>query len=513
MPPRMEPGAKRAYTVSETSSWRGKPLSEYSPMFGRLPPSCQPVVDVDSDGCSIVVGDTRGRSSTKYSVGGRPYHAVNEKEEYTDDDLIYDEGSASILASTVALVKSILGIGLVSMPYICSMVGTVNYCLFLAVFMLPSHFSNICLAKTVDLVLGPWNGGQPKIVDRVDYLTLGVLSFGSKSQWWILVFFLIVIWGGTVSLFIALHDILIGYVEHIDVLGNSWVLVTLIAAVVFPLCCLDTLHALRHTSYVGIVGIAALSASLWYRADRSHHGFSDMDSASFEASNLSLLPVFIFSYMGQFNFIRVYCELQRRTPKRVSVVSSLSLFVSFLFYALTGVGGYLAFMDGTKQDVFGNLQHLDDVATHISKVLFAASLMFTAPVYLFEARNMIEDLIAAMYPVTDEFGEVVQTRSISRRVAVVMVLLVTMVVVAVSYPHVVQVLGLLGATTSTMMMVIFPPIFLIKISRFLNRPLSPFMMLSCKAFAVSGFVAVPTFTAFVLWKLVDPAPSPAPIDT
>ena len=509
----MEPSAKRAQTISDTSSWRGKPLADYSPMFGRLPPSCQPIVDLDSDGCSIIVGDMRGRSSTKYSVGSRPYVAVNQsRDDYDEEDLLYDEGTASIFASTVATIKSILGIGLVSMPYICSMVGTVNYCVFLAVFTLPSHFSNICLAKTVDLVLGPWNGGQPKIVERVDYLTLGVLSFGSKSQWWILVFFLIVIWGGTVSLFIALHDILIGYVQHVDVLGNSWVLVTLIAVVVFPLCCLDTLHALRHTSYAGIIGIAALSASLWYRADRSHHSYSDMDTASFSVSNLSLLPVFIFSYMGQFNFIRVYCELKRRTPKRVAIVSSLSLGASFVFYALTGVGGYLAFLDGTDQDVFGNLQHLDDVATHISKVLFAASLMFTAPVYLFEARNMIEDLIGAMYP-NENDNEEIPKRNMTRRIAVVTSLLVSMVVVAVLYPHVVQVLGLLGATTSTMMMVIFPPIFLLKISRFLNKPLSPLMTNACKAFAVSGFIAVPTFTGFVLWKLVDPAPSPAPIDT
>eukprot|EP01064_Diplonema_japonicum_P012135 TRINITY_DN19607_c0_g1_i1.p1 TRINITY_DN19607_c0_g1~~TRINITY_DN19607_c0_g1_i1.p1 ORF type:complete len:527 (+),score=68.89 TRINITY_DN19607_c0_g1_i1:61-1581(+) len=505
MPPRMDCRVSMG-TISDASSWRGKATYDYSPMFGRLPATAQPIVDIDSEGDSIVI-EYRGRStSTKQSWD---YRNVNSLEE--DDE--EDEGAATIPSSIVALVKSILGIGLVSMPYICSEVGVWNYFIFLAIFAVPSHFANMCLAHATELALGPYGGGGPSLVEKADYLTLGVLAFGSKAQWSILTLFLIVIWGGTISLLIALHDILISYVDDVPVLGTSSVLVGLLAVLIFPFCCLDSLNALRHTSYLGIFGIAMMAACLWYWGLHYDRPFDDLKKNSLGMHGIAVLPVFIFSYMGQFNFIRVYSELQRRTPKRVAVVSSVSLFISFSFYFLTGFAGYWAFALGTEQDVFNNLSNVSGALTDISKVLFAVALIFTAPVYLFEARNMVEDMLEA-YKRKEEGDAYEEPTKVNmvRRISVVAVLLSTMSVVAVAYPHVTQVLGLLGATTSTVMMVILPPLFYIRIAHFVNKPISRLMRISCLVFFASGIVCIPSFSALVIWNLISPPDSPPPIE-
>ena len=488
-------------------------------MFGRLPAAFQPIVDHDPDGegfCIVRRGRVNASSRQHSATFTRSEtESCRQPTEYDDLD---DEGHASIAASVVALVKSILGIGLVSMPYICSEVGIVPYLLFLAAFTIPSHFANLCLAHSVELVLGPYNGVGPRLLERADYLTLGVLSFGSKAQWAILGLFLLVIWGGTVSLFIALWDILGGYVDDVSFIGSSAVFVPLMGICVFPLCCLDTLHALRHTSYLGIFGIACLAASLGYWSGKSGHNISELETFDMKTSGIALLPVFVFSYMGQFNFIRVYCELKRRSPERVATVSSISLGVSCLFYGVVGVLGYWAFTDDTKQDIFKSYDGLSGVMTHGAKVAYAFSLIFTAPVYLFEARNMVEDICSALLDqkekeklIQDDDEEdetkLVTTRNFGRRLIIVFGLLSSMCLMAVVYPHVVQVLGILGATTSTTMMMILPPAFLLRISRFTKIPLTWRMHMACKTFVVIGFFSIPFFLALVIWQLVDPSDS------
>ena len=526
----MEPRAK-CPSVSQASSWRGRPLREYSPLFGRLPTSFQPTVALDADGEGICITSRRGRTNTVISRSQTTsFHTRKDSEAArTQTDLDYDEleddGHASVAASTVALLKSTLGIGLVSMPHICQRVGVAPYVGLLFFFMLPSHFANLCLAHSTDLVLGR---GGPRVVERADFITLGVLAFGPMGQWGILALFLVVVWGGTVALFIALWDILQGYAAHVSFLDSSAVFLPLMGLLCFPLCCLNTLNALRHTSYLGILGIASLAASLWYWAVKNANPVHDMHASNIDASALALLPVFIFSYVGQFNFIRVYTELKRRSPERINVVSLGSLVGSFAFYALTGIGGYLAFLQWTQEDVFKNYKSLSGVPTHGARILFAFSLFFTAPVYLFEARKMVEDMLTAFLesrhaegaPLLtneeddeedDEYVEKVDTKVLLRRAVVVAALLTSVVVVAVVYPHVTQVLGLLGATSSTIMMMVLPPVFLLRISKLLNRPLSPAMKLGCQVFAGTGFTCIPTFTSLVIWQLIDPPPAPSPM--
>eukprot|EP01059_Diplonema_ambulator_P030835 TRINITY_DN5446_c0_g1_i1.p1 TRINITY_DN5446_c0_g1~~TRINITY_DN5446_c0_g1_i1.p1 ORF type:complete len:512 (+),score=130.38 TRINITY_DN5446_c0_g1_i1:257-1792(+) len=509
MPPRMDSRVSME-SLSDASSWRGRDTEAYSPFFGRLPVTAQPIVEVDSEGDSIVI-EYRGRStSTKQSYA--EYRNLNSQDSFDYED----EANATVLSSVVALTKSILGIGLVSMPYVCSEVGYVNYGVLLAMFALPSHFANMCLAYATDLALGPPGGGAPSLVDKADYLTLGVLAFGSKAQWWILTLFLIVIWGGTISLLIALHDILISYVDGVPVLGSSAVLISLLAVCVFPFCCLDSLNALRHTSYLGIFGIAMVTVCLLYWGSHYDRPISDMAKNKFTSQGVALIPVLIFAYMGQFNFIRVYSELQKRSPRRVAVVSGVSLFVTYCFYFLTGFFGYWAFSYGTEQDVFNNLSNVTGVMTDTAKILFAVALIFTAPVYLFEARNMVEDMLEAYQVKKDGTTECLNPNAVpkvnmKRRVLVVAVLLSTMTVVAVAYPHVTQVLGLLGATTSTIMMVILPPLFYIRIAHFVNHPVSPLMKKVCLTFFASGTVCIPAFSALVIWTLIKPADAPPPI--
>eukprot|EP01063_Lacrimia_lanifica_P024605 TRINITY_DN32478_c0_g1_i1.p1 TRINITY_DN32478_c0_g1~~TRINITY_DN32478_c0_g1_i1.p1 ORF type:complete len:535 (+),score=186.84 TRINITY_DN32478_c0_g1_i1:57-1661(+) len=527
MPPRMDPVAK-APSVSEVSSWRGRPLREYSPLFGRLPASHQPHVSLDGDTYSVVHHGT-ARSQVSIRPRDPSYRSIQSPMVKTDEesqrlDELFDVGEASIWSSSVSLVKSILGIGLVSMPYICSQIGWIAYFVALAVFALPSHFANLCLAYSVDIVLGPWDAVGSGIVERADYLTLGVIAFGSKGQWYILALFLIVIWGGCVSLLIAMNDILLGYTKGHAPFDDPWFMSFVLCIFVFPLCLLDSLNALRHTSYFGILGIACLAGALGYWAVHEGHSISELRKADINPSTPTLLSVFVFSYMGQFNFIRIYSELSQRTPARVNVVSAISLFSSYAFYCAVGLCGYLAFTENvSSKDVLVNLHGNDGLATHLPNVLFCASLFLTMPVYMFEARNMVEDMLSAVLDtdaerqalLDEEATMVGPLKKLPRRIGVVSTLFISTIVVAVLYPNVTSVLGLLGASTSTTMMCVLPPLFLLRISRFAKCPLSARMTWACRIFLALGLILIPFLSGITIHGMLvsggdDGSDAPAP---
>ncbi|KAJ9447523.1 Vacuolar amino acid transporter 7 [Diplonema papillatum] len=524
--------SERRYSVGPAEGVNASFVSDYSPLLGRLPADCQPQVEIEDTG---EPGRLRIRTVTICAEG---------------DDASSDAGNhagGGLLSSSVSIVKSTLGIGLVSMPYACSQVGIVNFVILIFVFALPAHFANVCLAQATDLVIGPWGAKKyVKLAEKADFVTLAVVAFGSQAQWPVLCMFLLLIWGGTLALFIALSDIISGYTDGYSVIGSPWVYTAAYGALVFPLCCLETLNSLRFTSYLGLIGCAALTTCLGYWCFYSKHRLADANGFVWTGEGLSMAPVFVFSYMGQYNFIRIYSELDRRSVARVTVASGASLAVSFVLYAATGVFGYVAFLDGTEPVIFDNLQHQDGVQTHGARVLFAVMLLVTAPVYLFEARNMTEDLLShylarrtkeeeeerahlvspsasspvkavgdprfAASEIEDQLSVAIHSYSFRRRLAVVGVLLSSIAVVSVVYPHLTTALGLFGATTSSMMMLVLPPLFLLRISKITDHPLSRTMRWLATTLLIFGVVGIPVFTSLVLWKLVEPADAPPPIE-
>ena len=500
--------------MSAAFSGAGSSFTDYSPVYGRLPAASQPVLNTVDGEFSVeqhgeCTADSRSYIKGTSEVGVHP-----------------DDGHATIMTSTVAYMKSMLGLGLISMPYICKEVGLVPYCLFLFIFMFPSHIANMCLAHSVEIALGPWNGSGPRLVERADYVTLGVLAFGQRAKWPIIGIFFVECWGGTLPIFIVLWDILADYVKHIPVLQHSYVFVPIIGLCVFPLCLLDSLHALRHTSIFGVFGVTTLGISLAYWSGKSENDFtSTVKNDSLKISGIALLPVFVLTYMGQYNFIGVYRELKERSPARVNVVSILSLVLSFIVNALAGICGYWAFAEDTNEDIFKNYADLSighnvisGAASHGVRVLYALSMAFTAPVFLFEARNMAEDILAALWDDDEEKlplnkeeevkGEdVLPQKNMRRRVGVMAFMLSTLCLVAVVYPHVVQALAILGATTSTALMLVLPPAFVLHLSALIGQPLSPVSALACKVFCVAGALCIPLFLSLVIWQMIDPADS------
>ncbi|KAJ9444786.1 Vacuolar amino acid transporter 6 [Diplonema papillatum] len=439
------------------------------------------------------------------------------------------DSCTGLVPSIVSIVKSTVGVGLVAMPFTCAHVGYLNFLILLIIFGALSHFANVCLAHATEMLISVRHLPTEK-VPHVDYVTLSVMTFGKRAQWPVFALCITVCWGGAVAVMIALLDVLHGYLAG-SMLASPSVFLPIVAVLVFPMCCADSLESLWYASYLGIAGCLALTMVLAELAWTSKWSMSELAPFDFAFDRLTLVPVVVFCYFGHYNFISIYCGSERRSVRRITRASVIAHAVAFTLYAATGVLGYLAFNGATSQDVLKNLRTASGYMRPTAELLYAMMLYVTIPVCLFEARAMLEESLQHFCPTflavePDDLDSVDETlpllrlavelrkkrekmwsplafatpavlavpRPLLRRMLVVAGLLTSATYIAVTYPHVITLLGLLGASTSTTTMVILPPAFLLQISVHANVELSSAMKTACWAFLTFGLLAVPLFT-------------------
>eukprot|EP00401_Gymnodinium_catenatum_P015288 CAMPEP_0117522404 /NCGR_PEP_ID=MMETSP0784-20121206/34189_1 /TAXON_ID=39447 /ORGANISM="" /LENGTH=479 /DNA_ID=CAMNT_0005318473 /DNA_START=9 /DNA_END=1448 /DNA_ORIENTATION=+ len=117
---------------------------------------------------------------------------------------------------------------------------------------------------------------------------------------------------------------------------------------------------------------------------------------------LSTLPVICFSYQGHISAVPLYRELQRRSMRRWLVVISIGLVVCLVLYNVTGLLGYLTFVDGTKSDVLqsftasGYEPNVPRILVSLAGIAVALAVSVTSAVFTFCARSAILDELSCM---------------------------------------------------------------------------------------------------------------------
>eukprot|EP00941_MAST-03F_sp_MAST-3F-sp1_P006339 g6339.t1 len=130
-----------------------------------------------------------------------------------------------------------------------------------------------------------------------------------------------------------------------------------------------------------------------------HHHDNDADMAHWWKSPtlshwLSALPVLCFSYQGHISAVPLYAELKVRTASRWYAVVGIGLAVCVLIYNISGLLGYLTFLDGTKSDVLSNFDESGSLFIGrgwivVARAAVAIAVMTTFAVFQFCARAAI----------------------------------------------------------------------------------------------------------------------------
>uniref|UniRef100_A0A1A7WAG6 Solute carrier family 38, member 6 n=1 Tax=Iconisemion striatum TaxID=60296 RepID=A0A1A7WAG6_9TELE len=167
------------------------------------------------------------------------------------------------------------------------------------------------------------------------------------------------------------------------------------------------------------------------------------------------IPTMAFSFLCHTAILPIYCELQRPSKSKMQNVSNIGIGLSFLLYFISALFGYLTFYGHVKSELLLGYDSylLGDIMVMSVRVAILLSVLLTVPLIHFPARKAVILLL---------FGG----RSFCWRIHIISTLIILSVVLmlAIFVPDIRNVFGIVGSTTSTCLLFIFPGIFYLKIS-------------------------------------------------
>jgi amino acid permease len=167
--------------------------------------------------------------------------------------------------------------------------------------------------------------------------------------------------------------------------------------------------------------------------------------AFFSPQSLILVSILSTGYVAHYNAPKYYFELEDHTTGRFNVVVNASFFFSALTYICISSLGFLTFGENSAGFILDNYSYRDPLAT-ISRFGIALSVIFAYPLLFQGGRDGLWDILGQR-----------DTSSLERRTTTV-VLLTTVTLLAIFVNDLTFVLSFGGATLSSAIIYIFPPL-------------------------------------------------------
>lgn len=176
----------------------------------------------------------------------------------------------------------------------------------------------------------------------------------------------------------------------------------------------------------------------------------------FSKESVYAIPTMAFSFLCHTSVLPIYCELRSPSKKRMQNVTNTAIALSFLVYFASALFGYLTFYDKVESELLqGYSKYLPhDAAVMAVKLCILFAVLLTVPLIHFPARKALMMILFSNYPF-----------SWIRHSLTTLALNIIIVLLAIYVPDIRNVFGVVGASTSTCLIFVFPGLFYLKLSR------------------------------------------------
>lgn len=403
---------------------------------------------------------------------------------------------ASELNASINLINTIIGAGIVSLPYACALTGFASFVALVAMTQMMTKETIGWLCKAADAV------GQTTLyaTTRVllgDYAEVALRLTVLVNNYGLLIVYLVV--GG---------DVMAGgagveekgllaqwFPQTCDVATPHWACTrefftaTLAATLLLPLCSLDNISSLASVSALAVtctftfvitclfLGVYALAtdgapdtSELWPDVKR----FDGSPAVGAVRAILASVPALVTAFVCHYNVLLIRSSMGQRDvvedpSKRDARVFGRSLGFVGMLYIFVASAGVLYFGKNVSSDaldefVFDKLRAafkyhwLATVVSNIVRMGYATSLSLTYPLIFFEMRQSVEGLLSLLVGapfVANRPGELTWPEVIRRRLLTVM-LIASHGVLAVVIPNIWVIIHFIGSTGAIAIGFLFP---------------------------------------------------------
>uniref|UniRef100_A0A8D2ZHX8 Solute carrier family 38 member 6 n=1 Tax=Scophthalmus maximus TaxID=52904 RepID=A0A8D2ZHX8_SCOMX len=397
---------------------------------------------------------------------------------------------ASFTSSVFNLMNAIMGSGILGLAYAMASTGIVGFCILLVLVSSLAAFSVHLLLKLCDQTGEKLINDPSLTLDEHIPMTLS--------------------WTMSSYLFILKSELptTISSFQNPDNTGNAWyddgrlLLILFTLCIVLPLSILPKIGFLGYTSsiafffmlYFAVVVMVkkwSIPCPLPLNVTSGVSNSTDSECTPklfvFSSESAYAIPTMAFSFLCHTAILPIYCELDRPTKARMQNVTNVSISLSFVVYLVSALFGYLTFFANVKSELLiGYDAYMPrDIMVMTVRLAILLSVLLTVPLIHFPARKALILLLCGGRPFS-WLIHIIATMSI---LGVVLML-------AIFVPDIRNVFGVIGSTTSSSLLFIFPGIFYLKISR---QPLSSFDSIGAILLMVFGFImGITSFSVIVI---------------
>lgn len=344
----------------------------------------------------------------------------------------------NILSGYVNLLKTAMGSGIISFPFLFKTYGTgvsIALTCFFGIFtFIGLNILNNCSKKIAEPNLS----------------TLTTYSLPSASKLVTTAIFIKCL-GVSISYLVVVRELLPNVLGHIFLCNLDEKIVLTVFLVVFsPICYFNKIDKLKFTSFLGLVALFFILISSLIMFGSIDTDISKEVPVEYSFLWFENLSKFVFAFTCHMNFFSVLSESNNNTRimKKISLYVVLSALITYLLF---GYSNYKVFGNSIKDNVLSN--YPDTTLTTFSKFFYVMVMVFSYPLQVNPCRKYFLELF--------EFKNK-RTEKVIAFIVTTLIILITYLI-AISGIELGVIYKIIGATSSTLMCLILPALFYLKL--------------------------------------------------
>ncbi|KAJ7084400.1 amino acid transporter [Mycena belliarum] len=348
--------------------------------------------------------------------------------------------------SIANMANSILGAGIIGLPYAISQAGFFTGLLLLVVLCGVTDW-------TIRLiVINAKMSGTHSYIDIMDH------CFGSSGRAAVSFFQFAFAFGGMCAFGIIIGDTIPHVIRSmfprlpmVPVLylltDRKFVIALCTICVSYPLSLYRDIHKLSRASGLALIGMVIIVTSVLIESPHTSPELKGDPSKRFsfiEPGIFQAIGVISFAFVCHHNSLLIYGSLRTPTLDRFTIVTHISALLSLVACCTLAISAYVVFTDKTQGNILNNFSP-NDTLINVARFSFGLNMFTTLPLELFVCREVVEQYFFSH-----------ETFNMQRHVFFTSVILFASMLVALITCDLGVMLEITGGVSATTLAFIFP---------------------------------------------------------
>ena len=364
--------------------------------------------------------------------------------------------AGGIRQSMFTLISAAIGGGILCLPYVMSLAGVINGIILLILASLLAFISMrmlmLCVARTGISSYSKLLAQATNFKYAGPFLDIVTILFGQ---------------GVVIALFVFLGDFVPPVIDSLgfDVPTDRSLCIIVCCLGAIPFAFPSKLSALQNITPISTISLIVTALVVAYRTSSMHLVIppesADLDLCIFSTQLLKCFSIVVSAFICHTNVVSVATELVDPSYKRSTKITFRAVCIQLVFYLLIAVCGYISFGKSVEQNFIKNYSYSDKLIT-LCRILLALTIFFGLPLNTNPTAKALVNILFEKDGLLIEVEDPMRKLRITIGVAV----LIIGAIVSLFVPGIADVVGILGGSFGTLIMLVFPAIIYASVFRY-----------------------------------------------